>query len=363
MYKSLTAQSLHYFSRPQENILRTPLLSPAAWKGSELASKSEWREPLTTADIVELESAIKTAKRTGRPTERLSKKDFPLKRMTPKLDRWRAELSDGRGFHVVTGVPVARWGQADTELFFWCFGLHLGVPGAQNPQGDLLGHVRDTGESASDPHVRHYRTSANISFHCDAADVVGLLCLNKAKRGGKSRIVSSVSVYNEVLRRRPDLVERLYQPFLLDTHGEGGVSYIPIPPCRYADGRLRTFYHSDYFRTVSENTGAPPLTGKERTLLYLYDEIASSPDFHLDMDLQPGDIQLQSNHTQLHARTDYEDHPEPARKRHLLRLWISLPSPRSLGARLRTERSRVAMVANLGRLRVKTALQRVATRQ
>ncbi len=358
MYKSLTAQSLHYFSRPQERVLRVPLQSPAAWKGRDLRHTTEWREMLSHAELLELENAVKAAKRTGKPTGALTKNDFVLHTLHSKFDRWRKELSDGRGFHVITGVPVDRWGQADTELFFWCFGLHLGIPGAQNPEGDLLGHVRDTGASAKDPNVRHYRTAANIAFHCDAADVVGLLCLHKAKRGGMSRIVSSVSVYNEVLRRRPDLVDRLYRPFLLDTHGEGGVRYIPIAPCRFADDKLRTFYHSDYFRTVSENTGAPPLTNDEHALLDLYDEIAGSPDFHLDMDLQPGDIQLQSNHTQLHARTDYEDHPEPDRKRHLLRLWISLPSPRSLGTRLRTERSRLAIVANLGRLKVKTALER-----
>jgi hypothetical protein len=41
------------------------------------------------------------------------------------------------------------------------------------------------------------------------------------------------------------------------------------------------------------------------------------------MDLEPGDVQLISNHTVIHARTDYEDYPEDDRKRHLLRLWIT----------------------------------------
>ena len=26
---------------------------------------------------------------------------------------------------------------------------------------------------------------------------------------------------------------------------------MPVPPCRFADGRLRTFYHSDYFRSAA----------------------------------------------------------------------------------------------------------------
>ena len=39
----------------------------------------------------------------------------------------------------------------------------------------------------------------------------------------------------------------------------------------------------------------------------------------------PGDVQILNNHTMLHARTGYEDWPEPEKKRHLLRLWLCPP--------------------------------------
>ncbi len=104
---------------------------------------------------------------------------------------------------MLRGVPVERWTESESEVFFWCLGQHLGIPGAQNPQRDLLGHVRDTGESPEK--VRHYRTRVNINFHCDAADVVGLLCLKKAKVGGKSRIVSSVASSTAPRFGRPPL--------------------------------------------------------------------------------------------------------------------------------------------------------------
>jgi hypothetical protein len=42
------------------------------------------------------------------------------------------------------------------------------------------------------------------------------------------------------------------------------------------------------------------------------------------MDLREGDIQWLSNHFVFDARTAYEDDPDPARKRHLLRLWLSV---------------------------------------
>ena len=356
MYKTLTAQTLHYFARPQERILREPLTIAAAWKGSELAQRDDWRETLTDVDVAELERAIAAAKRTGKPMGDLTKDDFPLPTFSKKIDRWREEVRAGRGFQLLGGVPVERWPESDTELFFWCFGQHFGIPGAQNPQADLLGHVRDTGESPDQ--VRHYRTSVNINYHCDAADVVGLLCLHKAKRGGQSRIASSISVYNELLRRRPDLVDRLYEPFMMDTKGEGGVRYIPIRPCSFDAGRLRTFYHTDYFRSAVGFDGQLLLSDADRAVLDLYNDIADSPDFYLDMDLEPGDVQLVSNHTVLHSRTDYEDHREPELKRHLLRLWISLPAQASVATYLRTQRSRIEMLATLASAKLGHAVRR-----
>lgn len=356
VYKTLTAQTIHYFARPQAEILRKPLDIAAAWKGSDLASNGDWCERLSESEVDELDEALAYAKRIGKPLGSLTKQDFPLPTLSSKIDRWRDEVQMGRGFQVIRGVPVERWPQSDSEIFFWCVGQHLGIPGAQNPEGDLLGHVRDTGQSPDE--VRHYRTRVNINFHCDAADLVGLLCLQSAKRGGQSRIVSSVSIYNELLRRQPDMVGRLYEPFMMDTKGEGGVRYLPVIPCRFDSGCLRTFYHTDYFRSAADGDGRPMLSADDRALLDLYNEIADSPDLYLDMDLEPGDIQLLSNHTVLHARTGYEDHPEAQRKRHLLRLWVSLPSRQTWPTRLRTERARLRMVATAARLKLEHALQR-----
>jgi hypothetical protein len=326
-YFSYAEQARHYFDRPHQAPARDPLAAASAWRGAELARRGDWREQLAPGEVAELVSALAAARATGKPPAALSAADFPLPTLSARIARWRDELESGRGFQVVSGLPVERWSEAEAEIAFWCLGLHMGRPGAQNPQGDLLGHVRDTGDDASDPWVRLYRTAARIAYHCDAADVVGLLCLRSARTGGLSRIASSVSVYNELLARRPDWVDRLYQPFLLDLRNEDPTErlrYLPVPPCRFAGGRLRTFYHSDYFRSVLRYPEVPRLTAEEEALLDLYEEIAGSPDLYLDMDLHPGDIQWLSNHAILHARTAYQDHAEPERKRHLLRLWLSI---------------------------------------
>lgn len=177
-------------------------------------------------------------------------------------------------------------------------------------------------------------------------------------RGGRSRIASSVAVHDELMRRRPDLVPELYRPFLLDTKSEGGLRYFPIVPCCFAGGALRTFYHADYFRSVERHPDAPRLTARQRELLDVYDEIANSPEVCLEMDLAPGDVQLLSNHTVIHGRKAFEDRGEPGERRHLLRLWLSLPGADGAGgawgpmarlvARLGVERARQGIAAHLG---------------
>lgn len=325
-YYSFGRQTAHYFDRPHEAIPEARIGGSAAWRGAEMAGRDDWRHVLSPDEVAELREATARARASGRDLDVLAPEDFPLPTLHARIGAWRRELLEGRGFVLVSGVPVDELERHDVERLFWCLGLHMGNPGAQNVDGDLLGHVTDTGEDAGDPFVRLYRTASKIRYHCDAADVVALLCLQPARKGGASRIVSSVSVFDELMVRRSDLVPRLFRPFELDVRdaNDRGLRHVPIPPCRYAEGRLRTFYHSDYFRSVLRHDDVEPFEEDEQELLDLYESIANDPELYLDMELARGDVQWISNHTILHARTGYEDFPEPERKRHLLRLWLSV---------------------------------------
>jgi hypothetical protein len=326
-HHSFAVQALRYVTRDHEGVRREPVGGPSAWRGSELRVRDDWQVRLDAAQIAELDHALASVRERGLALAQVGRADFPLPALGPMIRSWSRELDTGRGFLLVRGLPVERWGDEDAALVYWGIGQHLGEPGAQNPAGELLGHVTDLGEDPAKPLVRLYRTASHIDWHCDLADVVGLLCLRTAKRGGASRIVSSVAVYDALVRRRPDLVDRLYEPFALDSRDEQGESkrpFLPIPPCRFASGRLRTFWHGDYFRSALRHPEAPRWDARTEELVALYDEIASDPDLVLEMHFEPGDVQLISNHVTLHSRTDYEDWPEPERRRHLLRLWLSL---------------------------------------
>lgn len=303
-----------------------PVEGLAAWKGAEIVKDKSWTHFLTAAEIAELDRAIHAAKRSGKQLTSLTREDFDLPLLAPAIARWMEALNHGRGFVLVKGFPVDRYSKEDCAAAYWALGTHMGAAVPQNRQGDLLGHVRDTGEIATNPNVRLYRTTKRQDFHTDGSDIVGLFCLRRARSGGLSQIVSSISIYNEFIRRRPDLVLELFKPIFWDRAGEqaaGELPYFQRPICTINNGHPRMFYIGWYIRDAQKHHGAEPFTSKQLDMLDLIEELANDTEFRLDMDFEPGDMQFLKNLAILHCRTEYEDFEEPDLKRHLLRLWIT----------------------------------------
>jgi hypothetical protein len=304
---------------------RTPIDDLAAWRGPELRSTGAWIHRLSADEIADLDAALAHAKAAGKTLATLRREDFPLPTLTATIRDWVSALDRGRGFVLVKGVPVHKYGKDAAALAYYGLGLHMGDPVSQNANGDLLGHVRDDA-LPEHPSVRLYRTRKRQDFHTDGADIIGLLCLRGARSGGTSRIVSSVAVYNEILRRRPDLIEVLFEPFWFDRNDEQRAGEPPafaLPICNTWDGRLRTFYIGWYIRGAQRHAEVPRLTEKQTAALELIESIANDPGFYLDMMFEPGDIQWLKNSMILHSREAYEDWNDPDRKRHLLRLWLT----------------------------------------
>jgi hypothetical protein len=306
-----------------------PISSRAAWLAGELRGETDWIYRLSEADIADLDSAVRGVRARGLTLDEVTREEFPLPTLAGRIRDWLRELHDGRGFVLVKGVPVERYSEDDAVLVYWGIGRHLGTAVSQNADGDLLGHVRDVGADPDDPNVRLYKTRAKQDFHTDGSDLIGLLCLRTARSGGESQIASSVTIFNEVLRRRPDLLPLLFEPFCWDRHGgepAGELPYWTFPICTYKDGQLRTFFAAWYIWQAQRHRDVPRLTPSQIELIELIEEIAHDPEFHLDMDFEVGDMQLLKNSVTLHARGEYEDWDEPERRRHLLRLWLSAGS-------------------------------------
>ena len=313
------------------------LEGPEAWYGPALATHSSWIEPLSAAELDELAAAasqwLPRVEQNPRALNGLTVDDFPLPTLSSRVARLREELLHGRGFVLLRGLPIARWGRRLSAVAFYGLGVHIGRPRTQNAQGHLLGHVRDLGLRSDDPNVRIYQTHERQTFHTDSADIVGLLCLQTAKAGGLSALVSSVTIYNEMRERRPDLARRLFRPVATDRRGEvppGAAPYFTIPVFNWHAGALSTIYQRQYIDSAQRFGGAPRLAASDIEALDLFDALTDDPALQLTMALEPGDLQFVHNHTILHDRTAFEDFPEPARRRHLLRLWLAPEQARPL---------------------------------
>lgn len=307
-------------------IPQRPVESPAAWLGSDQRNRTDWIYTLSAAENAELDSAIRSHRAKREPLKDVVAGEYPLPRLMPAIRGWMRELDDGRGFILVRGFPAEKYPKDDAAFAYWLMGLQMGRPVPQNRHGDILGHVRNDGADPNKFGIRLYRTRVKLDFHTDGADIIGLMCLRKAKSGGVSRIASSVSVFNEFMRRRPDLVPVLFEDFYWDCEAdalEGEPLYFKFPIYRSDQGRLGVLYIGWYIRNAQRFPDVPRLTPAQREALDLIDSIANERAFHVDMDFQPGDMQFLKNAVILHARTEYEDWEEPERKRLLLRLWLT----------------------------------------
>ncbi len=308
----------------------------STWYGPYWSARAnEWTVPLTGEEIAELETAAEAWDRahSSDDIETTVIREFPLPTLHTRLLELREELIHGRGFALLRGLPVANYSEREAAIMFCGVGSHLGLARSQNAKGHLLGHVRDVGLNSNDPNVRIYQTHERQTFHTDSCDVVGLLCLATAKFGGLSLLVSSSTIFNEMRKRRPELLALLLGPIATDRRGEvpaGMLPYYLIPVFNYYEGYLTAIYQRQYIDSAQRFPDAPRLTPAHVEALNLFDELANSPELHFSMKLERGDMQFVYNHTLLHDRTGFEDWPEPARRRHLLRLWLSVPGDRPL---------------------------------
>ena len=77
----------------------------------------------------------------------------------------------------------------------------------------------------------------------------------------------------------------------------------------WMQGGLSINYSDNYYHLSQRHADVPRLTQQHHEAMALFNEIASSNALRMDSMLQPGDIQLLNNHTQLHTRAEFEDFP------------------------------------------------------
>ena len=300
----------------------------AAWRAADLDRDRGWVYPVSPAERDTLLRVLRAGRVEGKALLDYRRHDFPFGDALAPLRRALDEAQHGRGAALVKGLPRDGVSAEEFELLTWAIGLHLGVARPQDKLSRYINEVRDVGVVYKSAGGRGYSSNAQLDFHVDSGDVVLLSCYNQAPSGGDSLCTSSVAAYRQLVRERPDLARTLQQlyPFSRQAEqSEGELPYTQIPIVGIRDGELFCGWNRNRIENGDKLEGALKITPEQREAMELLDAIVKRPEFMYSMRLEPGDLQILSNYTALHSRTEFQDWPELERKRLLYRLWLSTP--------------------------------------
>jgi alpha-ketoglutarate-dependent taurine dioxygenase len=300
---------------------------PRAWRAD--TPGGSWSFSLSSSCLAALDESLRQFRQHSRPVTEVQVAETPCADCGAELQPVRTALEAGRGFAVIEGPSPEQYSPAELQVGYWLIGQLLGRPHAQNVQGTLLYDVRDTGQDVRYG-ARFSVTNAESTFHTDnsfgseVADYVGLLCLNTAREGGLSQIVSAFAVHNELQAHHRDVLEVLYRPFHFDRRG--GVRPGETPTAHFPilswDGRELLCRYLRYWIETGHERAGEPLTAEQVRALDVLDGVLGKPELRVEFALKPGDLFFVNNRWILHNRTAFTDHLEPQRRRHLVRLWL-----------------------------------------
>lgn len=298
-----------------------------AWVRDSI-SANDWTVLLPSAAIAEIEIVVQQLRWDPLPTVLLDPGQFTLPTCAEFMATVRQKLRHGIGLAVLDRLPVERYTVEESTAVYWLLASMLGRLVAQTWAGTMVYDVRDTGKPLGYG-VRRSVTNLELFFHTDAPwldlppELVGLLCLHPAEEGGISRFASLMTAHNELRRRHPELLPRLYRPFPWDRQAEhpadaDKVGWQPI----FHDGAhgLRGRCNAALIKSGAELAGQP-LDAEGEEALAALSAILDDPELSVELTIERGQIQYLNNARLAHSRTAFRDGPDPERQRHLIRLW------------------------------------------
>lgn len=300
----------------------------SVWKGEEMQKDRTWMTTFSEAGIAEVDSALRKIEVDSVELADINQSNFPLPHLEEELANAAKDVMDGRGFHVLRGLPVERYSIAQLQKIYLGIGSHFGTPVEQTREHEMLINVRDENGTSSKAQ-RGYHSVLTLPFHTDGACVVALLCINKAKEGGTTLLVSAGAIHNAIAEQDPRMLAPLYEGFPVHRRscepvGEPLISPWKLPVFSLTNGRLNCVY--DYKACIwGEEAMRGSVTEIQKKALDAFDALTQCPDYQFSMELEPGDLQLVNNFTVLHSRTSFVSDPRPGKGRHLLRLWLDVP--------------------------------------
>ncbi|MEM8977536.1 MAG: TauD/TfdA family dioxygenase [Pseudomonadota bacterium] len=302
----------------------TAINHAAAWQTAQIGALDNAAIGFEHRHIEALKSALE---RWPHPLDRLdlvSTKSFQLSEIESEITQWKHELDDGRGLVAFKGFPVDDFGPSELRLVYLGLGCHFGRPTSQSAMGDLVGDVINIGDK--DRNERAYRSRRKLQLHTDRCDHIGMLCIRPALNGGESSCASALAIHNVMLEERPDLLACLYNGYFHHRFGEQAPGEPPVTPQRipifsFANKVATVIFIRGYI-DLAVKEGHVALSDDELAALNYFDDVANRPEIRLDYMMQAGDLNFMNNCHLLHSRSEFVDSDDPAKKRHLLRLWL-----------------------------------------
>ena len=298
------------------------------WRGASLPAEAGLLT-IPPAATEELAAVAALLAANPLPTLALHPRDFALDHCRTLMRQATRMLAEAPGFVVLDRLPVERLGPEATTRLAWLLASLLARPVAQKWDGTMLYGVTDLGRPPGNG-VRPDITNAEQNFHVDNSynicppDYVALCCLQTAMQGGVSGLVSFHAAHNEMRRRHPDLLPRLYRTFIFDRqreHAPGDSLVHQAPIFEWRDdqllGRISKFQITNGYALAEE-----PMDAETLDALHAFDAILNDAELRFDFHFQPGQMQIVNNRLLGHKRTAFTDWPEPERRRRLVRLWL-----------------------------------------
>jgi hypothetical protein len=290
--------------------------TPDAWVR---APKNAFLRPLTQVEADIFEELVDRS-RNLEPLA-ITRDDFDHPVIRALALETRHALRDGHGVTILSGLSPERFDAEGYKRAYWGFGTQLGRPVIQNYHRDVLTHVEEEPdkENPYDSRLkgRGYRTSAEANYHTDTNEIVGLMCAQRAERGGESVLSSALAIHNDFVRERPDLLDSLYEGYYQAIGQDEIMTEEKAPVFGYVDGRVCVYVQFRAMRLAAEKRGESlPPTLSQAMDYFMERAKANEAEFLLE----PGEMLLWNNRTQLHGRRSFENSPQ--RRRLLYRLWL-----------------------------------------
>ncbi|MFK7818164.1 MAG: TauD/TfdA family dioxygenase [Planctomycetaceae bacterium] len=284
------------------------VVGPANWKKQNLA-ESDWLRDLAAQDVSEAD------------------------RLESVSQNIATTLETGVGVLLLRNTGLEQHDDEVAKQRFLKLMSRVGTAVSQSSTGDLVFSVRDAGFKEDDTRARGPNTKKKLSFHTDRCDVIAFLCLQQAKSGGENQVVSSVAIYNEIRQRRPDLLSVLMKPFLYKRHNVdtgNALAFCEQPIFSFCEEKFACAFLRVLIDRAYADEQTPDISPEQKEALDFLESVAAEPEMQLRFVQEPGDILLLNNWITLHRRTAFEDWPDPERRRHILRIWLSMPNSRPL---------------------------------